>query len=84
MSRPAKPRPDGEAPVHRLQHPITEHVEWLKALKAMRKNGLKTLSSLVGLLLSREYERLGITDALVLEEEKVAGGAVGRKKRKRT
>lgn len=70
--------------MHRLQHPITEHVEWLKAQKAMRRNGLRTLSSLVGLLLSREYERLGITDALVLEEEKAAGSAVGKRKGKRT
>lgn len=70
--------------MHRLQHPITEHVEWLKAQKAMRKNGLKTLSSLVGLLLSREYERLGITDELVLEEEKGAASPAGKRKGKRT
>lgn len=82
MSRPAKPKPNGEPPDHRIQV-YTEHVEWLKAKKAMKSNGLRTLSALCSHLLSREYERLGITDELVLEEERAAAKA-GKKKAKRT
>ena len=78
---PAKAKPNGEPPDHRIQI-YTEHVEWLKARRAMKSNGLRTLSALCSHLLSREYERLGITDKLDLEEEKVAAKA-SKKKAKR-
>lgn len=81
MSRPATPKPNGEPADHRIQYPA-EHVDWLKAKKAMKSNGLRTLSALVGLLLSREYERLGITDELVLREEKAVGKGSKKVQRK--
>ncbi len=87
MSRPAKPKPNGEPPDHRIQlH--QDHVQWLKARKAMRENGLPTLAALLGFLLSQEYRRLGITDELVLEEEERANArraqGLGKKKRSAT
>lgn len=82
MSRPAKPKPNGEPADHRIQV-YTDHVEWLKARKAMKANGLRTLSALCSHLLSREYERLSITDEVVLEEERAAAKA-NKKKAKGT
>ena len=55
----------------------------------MRRNGVNTVSALVGVLLSREFERLGLTDELVLAEAQLAeaqaraaAGATGRAKAK--
>jgi len=80
MSRLAKPRPNGEPPVHRIQvH--TDDVEWLKATKAAKANGLLTVASLCRVLLNREFERLEITDELVRreEKEKAASKRTGKK-----
>ena len=86
MSRPAKPKEDGQYAAHRLQYyfPATAegHIEWLKTNKAKKQNYVKTLAALVGVLLNREFERLGITDDLVLEEERAATKRAGKKSRK--
>ena len=86
MSRPAKPKGDGQHAAHRLQYyfPATDegHVEWLKTNKAKKQNYVKTLAALVGVLLNREFERLGITDELVLEEEHKAAKPARKKTRK--
>jgi hypothetical protein len=86
MSRPAKPPGDGEYASHRLQYyfPSTfeGHVDWLKTNRAKKQNGVKTLSALVGVLLSREFDRLGVTDDLVLEEEQALAKRLSKKKRK--
>ena len=81
MSRTAKPKPNGDPPDHRLQH-LLDHVGWLKARRAMKENGLPTLSALCGHLLAREYARLGITDAGVLEDEQAAAKATKKKARR--
>lgn len=81
MSRPAKPTPDGEPPKHKVQY-AAEHVVWLKARKAMKRNGVNTVSALVGVLLSREFERLGITDELVLAGERAASKSASKKVRR--
>ena len=74
MCRAPKPTPNGDPPEHRIQiH--TEHVEWLKGMMAAKRNGLKTLASLCRVLLAREFERLGITDELVLGEEAKASAS---------
>jgi hypothetical protein len=79
MSRAAKPKPNGEPPDHRIQiH--RNHVEWLKARRAMKANGLPTLSALCSHLLSREQDRLGITDELVLAEERAAAKPTKKKR----
>jgi hypothetical protein len=81
MSRAPTPKPNGEPPEHRIQVP-TEHVEWLKGKIAAKKNGVKTLAALCRVLMAREFERLGITDELVLEEEAGKGSAPKRPRRK--
>lgn len=78
MSRAAKPKDNGEPTDHKIQVKQS-HVDWLKVQKAMRANGLRTASALCGLLLSKEYERLGITDELVLAEEKSAAKRPAKK-----
>jgi hypothetical protein len=83
MSRPAQPSPDGEPPQHRIQiH--TEHLEWIKATMAAKRNGLKTLASLCRVLMAREFERLGITDELAREEEQTTSAKRTLKKAKRS
>lgn len=69
MSRPAKPKPNGDPPDHRIQVGLPD-AEWRKALKAAKANGLLTVASLCRMLLQREYERLGITDEVVEESPK--------------
>jgi hypothetical protein len=81
MSRAPKPTPNGEPPEHRIQVP-TDHVEWLKGKLAAKKNGLKTLAALCRVLMAKEFERLGITDELVLEEE--AKGSAAKRPRRKT
>lgn len=68
MSRAPKPKPNGEAPDHRIQVP-TEHVEFLKAKIAARRNGVKTLAALCRVLMAKEFERLGVTDEMALKLE---------------
>jgi hypothetical protein len=45
----------------------------------MKANGLPTLSALCSHLLSRECERLGITDEVVLEAENAAAKSSKKK-----
>jgi hypothetical protein len=85
MSRPAKPPEDGEYAVHRLQYyfpsSLEGHIDWLKTNRAKKQNGVKTLAALVGVLLSREFERLGITDELVVAEEKAVAKRPSKKRK---
>jgi hypothetical protein len=86
MSRAPKPKPNGEAPDHRIQVP-TEHVEFLKGKIAAKRTGVGTLAALYRVLAAREFERLGITDELALkleEEEAAKAGASKRTPRKGT
>jgi len=82
MSRQAKPGPNGEPPSHRIQY-ILDHVEWQMVQKLLRPNGVRTMAGLVGVLLSRECERLGVTEKAVVEAEAEARAVTKKTRRKK-
>jgi hypothetical protein len=49
---------------HRIQVRVDD-AQWALANEAAALNGLRTVSGLVGLLLQREYERLGLVGTSV-------------------